>query len=114
MDFLFGLPRMSGGFDEIWIIVDRFTKTANFILIKQIFPLDKLARLYVNKILSQYGTPISIISYRDSRFTLMFGPKLQEALGTRLRFSTAFHQQINGEFERTIQTLEDVLRACTL
>ena len=61
MDFLFGLPKTPSGYDEIWVIVDRFTKTARFLPVKVIFTLDKLAKLYVDKVVSQYGTPVSII-----------------------------------------------------
>ena len=114
MDFLFRLARTSSGCNGIWVIVDRFTKTARFIPIKQSFSLDKLAKLYIDKIVSQYGTPVSIVLDRDSRFTSKFCPKLQDALRTNLRFSTVFHPPINGQFERTIQTLEDILRAYIL
>ncbi|KAA0051348.1 reverse transcriptase [Cucumis melo var. makuwa] len=114
MDFLFGLPRTSSGHDGIWVIVDRLTKTARFILIKMTSTLDQLARLYVDKIVSQYGVPVSIVSERDPRFTSKFWPSLQKAMGTGLKFSTSFHPQIDGQSERTIQTLEDMLRACVL
>ncbi|KAA0035225.1 DNA/RNA polymerases superfamily protein [Cucumis melo var. makuwa] len=78
------------------------------------FTLDKQAKLYVDKIVSAYGAPVSIVSDRDSRFTSKFWPSLQQALGTKLHFSTAFHPQKDGQSERTIQTLEDMLRACAL
>ena len=61
MGFLFGLPKTPSGCDGIWVIVDRFTKTAHFIAIKQTFSLDKLAGLYIDKIVSQYGTPMFIV-----------------------------------------------------
>ncbi|KAA0047501.1 hypothetical protein E6C27_scaffold498G001280 [Cucumis melo var. makuwa] len=112
MDFLFGLPRTSNGHDGIWVIVDRLTKMARFIPIKATSTLDQLARLYVDKIVSQYGVPVSIVSDRDPRFTSKFWPSLQKAMGTRLKFSTSFHPQTDGQYERTIQTLEDMLRAC--
>ena len=54
------------------------------------------------------------MSDRDPRFTSRFWPSLQAALGTRLHFSTAFHPQTDGQSERTIQTLEDMLRACVM
>ncbi|GJU44730.1 putative reverse transcriptase domain-containing protein [Tanacetum coccineum] len=75
---------------------------------------DRLARLYLNEIVARHGVPISIIYHRDSRFTSRFWQSMQEALGTRLDMSTAYHPQINGQSERTIQTLEDMLRACVL
>ncbi|TYK05214.1 reverse transcriptase [Cucumis melo var. makuwa] len=114
MDFLFGLPRTSSGHDGIWVIVDRLTKTTRFIPIKMTSTLDQLARLYVDKIVSQYGVPVSIVSDRDPRFTSKFWPSLQKAMGTGLKFSTSFHPQTDGQSERTIQTLEDMLRACVL
>ncbi|KAL0556498.1 hypothetical protein IC582_005012 [Cucumis melo] len=114
MDFLFGLPRTSSGHDGIWVIVDRLTKRARFISIKATSTLDQLARLYVDKIASQYGVPVSIVSDRDSRFTSKFLPSLQKAMGTGLKLSTSFHPQTDGQCERTIQTLEDMLRACVL
>ncbi|KAA0040422.1 retrotransposon protein, putative, Ty3-gypsy sub-class [Cucumis melo var. makuwa] len=114
MDFLFGLPRTSSGHDGIWVIVDRLTKMARFIPVKVISTLDQLARLYVEKIMSQYGVPVSIVSDRDPRFTSKFWPSLQKAIGIGLKFSTSFHPQTDGHSKRTIQTLEDMLRACVL
>lgn len=66
MDFLFGLPKTSSGCNEIWVVVDKFTKAAHFILTKKTFSFNKLAKLYINKIVSQYKTPMSIVSDRDS------------------------------------------------
>lgn len=64
-DFLFGLPRLSSGYDEIWMIVDRLTKTYKFLPVKMSFNLDKLVMIYVDKIVSQYGAPVSIVFDRD-------------------------------------------------
>ncbi|KAL4028402.1 hypothetical protein IC575_011598 [Cucumis melo] len=114
MDFLFGLPRTSSGHDDIWVIVDRLTKSTRFIPIKMTSTFDQLARLYVDKIVSQYGVPMSIVSDRDPRFTSKFWPSLQKAMGIGLKFSTSFHPQTDGQSERTIQTLEEMLRACDL
>lgn len=72
MDFLFGLLKMPIGSDGLWILVDRFTKTARFIPVKQTFFQDKLAKLYINRIVSSYVTPIFIVSDRDPRFTSKF------------------------------------------
>ena len=91
MDFLFGLPRTPSGYDGIWVIVDRLTKTARFLPVKATSTLDQLAKLYVDRVISQYGAPVSIVSDRDPRFTSKFWPSLQHALGTKLKFSTAFH-----------------------
>ncbi|GJS31723.1 putative reverse transcriptase domain-containing protein [Tanacetum coccineum] len=78
------------------------------------YKMDRLARLYLNEIVARHGVPISIISDRDSCFTSRFWQSMQEALGTRLDMSTAYHPQTDGQSERTIQTLEDMLRACVL
>ncbi|GKC31103.1 putative reverse transcriptase domain-containing protein, partial [Tanacetum coccineum] len=78
------------------------------------YKMDRLARLYLNEIGARHGVPISIISDRDSRFTSRFWQLIQEAFGTRLDMSTAYHPQTDGESERTIQTLEDMLRSCIL
>ncbi|GJV56689.1 putative reverse transcriptase domain-containing protein [Tanacetum coccineum] len=78
------------------------------------YKMNRLARLYLNEIVARHGVPISIISDRDSRFTSRFWQSMQEALGTRLDMSTAYHPQTDGQSERTIQTLEDMLRACVL
>ncbi|GJR35485.1 putative reverse transcriptase domain-containing protein [Tanacetum coccineum] len=76
------------------------------------YKMDTLARLYLNKIIARHGVPISIISDRDSRFTSRFWQLMQEALGTRLDMSTAYHIQIDSQSKRTIQTLKDMLWAC--
>ncbi|KAJ9539016.1 hypothetical protein OSB04_031749 [Centaurea solstitialis] len=78
------------------------------------YSIDKLAQLYVDEIVMRHGIPISIISDRDSRFTSRFWQSLQATLGTRVDLSTAYHPQTDGQTERTIQTLEDMLRACVL
>ena len=114
MDFVVGLPRCQSGYDEIWVIVDRLTKSAHFLPMKNSDSIEKFAELYVKEIVRLHGTPVSIVSDRDPWFTSRFWPSLHRALGTRLHFSTAFHPQTDGQSERTIQTLEDMLRACVL
>ena len=76
--------------------------------------MDKLAEIYVREIVRLHGAPVLIVSDRDPRFTSRFWPSLQEALGTKLKFSTTFYPQTDGQSERTIQTLEDMLRACVI
>ena len=90
------------------------TKTAHFLPIRMNYSLDQLAHLYANEIVRLHGVPATIVSDRDPRFTSHFWGGVQKALGTRLNFSTAFHPQTDGQSERTIQTLEDMLRACAL
>ncbi|KAL5558610.1 hypothetical protein UlMin_034821 [Ulmus minor] len=78
------------------------------------FSLEQLANLYVQEIVRLHGVPKSIVSDRDARFTSKFWRSVQRAMGTTLNFSTAFHPQTDGQSERTIQILEDMLRACVL
>ncbi|GKF31139.1 putative reverse transcriptase domain-containing protein, partial [Tanacetum coccineum] len=111
MDFVTKLPRTSSGHDTIWVIVDRLTKFAHFLPMREDYKMD---RLYLNKIVARHGVPISIISDRDSRFTSRFWQSMQEALGTRFDMSTTYYPQTDGQSERTIQTLEDMLRVCVL
>ncbi|GJY29283.1 putative reverse transcriptase domain-containing protein [Tanacetum coccineum] len=84
MDFVTKLPKTSSGQDTIWEVVSR------------------------------HGVPVSIISDRDSKFTSNFWQSLNKSLGTQLDMSTAYHPQTDGQSERTIQTLEDMLRACVI
>ena len=114
MDFVSGLPLTLGKKDAIWVIVDRLTKSAHFIPVRIDYSPNKLAELCISKIVRLHGVPISIISDRDPRFTSRFWKKLQDALGTKLHFSTAFHPQTDGQSERIIQILEDMLRCCIL
>ncbi|GKB92100.1 putative reverse transcriptase domain-containing protein [Tanacetum coccineum] len=93
---------------------DRLTKSAHFLPMREDYKMDRLARLYLNVIVARHGVPILIIPDRDSRFTSRFWQSMQEALGTRLDMSTAYHPQTDGQSERTIQTLEDMFRACVL
>ncbi|GJS75974.1 putative reverse transcriptase domain-containing protein [Tanacetum coccineum] len=97
MDFVTKLPRTSSGNDTIWVIVNRLTKSAHFLPMR--YKMDRLARLYLNEILARHGVPISIISGRDNRFTSRFWQSMQEALGTRLDMSTAYHPQTDGQSE---------------
>ncbi|GJW87099.1 putative reverse transcriptase domain-containing protein [Tanacetum coccineum] len=116
MDFVMKLLRTSSGHEAIWVIVDWLTKSAHFLPMREDYKMDRLARLHLNEIIFRHGVPIliPIISDRDSHFTSRFWQSMQEALGTRLDMSTAYHPQTDGQSERTIQTLEDMLRACVL
>ncbi|GJV27189.1 putative reverse transcriptase domain-containing protein [Tanacetum coccineum] len=112
MDFITKLPRTSSGHDSIWVIVDRLTKSAHFLPMGEDYKMDRLARLYLNEIVDRHGVPVSIISDRDSRFTSRFWQTMQEALGTKLDMSMAYHPQTDVQSECSIQTLKDMLRAC--
>ncbi|XP_062113714.1 uncharacterized protein LOC133825292, partial [Humulus lupulus] len=114
MDFVVGLPKTVGQHDSVWVIVDRYTKSAHFLPVKTTYTVEQYAELYVKEIVRLHGAPRSIVSDRDPTFTSKFWKSLQKAMGTQLRFSTAYHPQTDGQSERTIQILEDMLRACVL
>ncbi|KAA3485200.1 integrase [Gossypium australe] len=96
MDFISGLPLSPKKKDAIWVAVDRLTKSVHFMLVRIDFSLDILAELYISEIVRLHGVLVSIILDRDPSFTSRFWKKLQEALGTQLQFSTAFHPQKDG------------------
>nr|GEU81636.1 putative reverse transcriptase domain-containing protein [Tanacetum cinerariifolium] len=110
MDFVTKLPRTNSGHGTIWVIVDRLTKSDHFLPMREDYKMDRLARLIV----ARHGVSISIMYDRDIHFTSRFWQTMQEALGTKLDISTAYHPQTDGQSKRTIQTLEDMLRACVL
>ncbi|WOG95287.1 hypothetical protein DCAR_0414599 [Daucus carota subsp. sativus] len=114
MDFVVGLPRTRANHDAIWVIIDRLTKSAHFLPINERFSLDKSVHLYLKEIVVRHGVPVSIVSDRDPRFNSRFWKSFQECLGTKLNMSTAYHPQTDGQSERTIQTIEDMLRVCAL
>ncbi|GKG17679.1 reverse transcriptase domain-containing protein, partial [Tanacetum coccineum] len=113
-DFVTKLPKLSQGYDTNWVIVDRLTKSAIFVPMRETGPMDKLARMYLKEVVTRNGIPVSIICDRDPRFASNFWRLLQNALGTNLDMSTTYHPQTDGQSERTIQTLEDMLRACVI
>ncbi|GJY45348.1 putative reverse transcriptase domain-containing protein [Tanacetum coccineum] len=92
--------------------VDRLTKSAYFLATREDYSMEKFSRLYTDEIVARHGVPVSIISDRDGRFASQFWRSLHKALGMRLDMSKAYHPQTDGQSERTIQTLEDMLRAC--
>ena len=114
MDFIVGLPRSQRGNDAIWVITDRLTKVAHFIPVKTTYSTQSLAKLYLSRIVCLHGVPKTIISDRGTQFVSKFWEHLQQAPGTQLAFSTAYHPQTDGQTERVNQILEDKLRACVL
>ena len=114
MDFVTHLPRTPQGHDAVWVIVDRLMKSAHFLVMRMTFTLERFYRLYIREVVRLHGVPISIVSDRDPRFTAYFWKIFKKAIGTRLTMSTTFHPQTDGQSERTIQVLEDMLRACVL
>ena len=114
MDFVTHLPRTQQKHDAVWVIVDRLTKSAHFLVVRMTFALERFCRLYIREIVRLHGVPVSIVSDKDPRFTAHFWKSFQKAMGTRLTMSTTFDPQTDGQSERTIQVLEDMLRACVL
>nr|GEX73603.1 putative reverse transcriptase domain-containing protein [Tanacetum cinerariifolium] len=114
IDLVTKFPRNSDGYDAIWVIVDRLTKSAPFLPIREDYKTEKLARIYINEIVARHGVSVSIILDCDGRFTSHLWQALQEVLGTKLHMSTAYHPKTDGQSERTIQTMEDMLRACVM
>ncbi|KAJ9558815.1 LOW QUALITY PROTEIN: hypothetical protein OSB04_013429 [Centaurea solstitialis] len=88
-----GLPRTIRKHDAIWVVVDRLTKSAHFIVIREVSSSEALADIYVREIVARHGVPVTVISDRDVRFTSRFWSKFHEELGTKLQFSTTFHPQ---------------------
>jgi hypothetical protein len=114
MDFIVGLPCTRDEYDSIWVIVDRLTKVAHFIPVRTTYTGEKLAEVYMTRIVCLHGVPKKIVSDRGTQFTSRFWEKLHESMDTKLNFSSAYHPQTDGQTERTNQILEDMLRACAL
>nr|GEU81639.1 putative reverse transcriptase domain-containing protein [Tanacetum cinerariifolium] len=114
MDFITKLPKTTNGYDTIWVIFDHLTKSAHFLPMRENDPIENLMKLYIKEIATRHRVPVFIISVRDGRFMSLFWKALYKALGTRLDMSIAYHPETNVQSERTIQTLEDMLRACLI
>ena len=98
----------------MWVIVDWLTKATHFLAVQMTFVLEEFCRLYIREIVWLHGVLVSIISDKDPRFMTHFWKSFQKAMGTQLMMSIAFHPQTDGQSERTIQVLEDVVRALVL
>jgi len=109
MDFITDLPT-SEECDQLWVIIDRFTKMAHFLPPKEKTAAD-LARTFAKEVWRFHGLPTDIVSDRDSRFTSETWKELLQLLGIRPRMSTAFHPETDGQTERLNQTIEAYLRA---
>ena len=102
MDFVVGLPRSPRGNNAIWLIVNRLTKSARFIPFRVRQSTAALAEKYMQEIVRLHGVLVSNVSDRNTRFMSRFWDSLQKSLGSKLKFSTAFHPQTDGQSERTI------------
>ncbi|PKI38237.1 hypothetical protein CRG98_041376 [Punica granatum] len=114
MDFFTGLPRTQRGQDSIWVIVDTLTKSARFLPVRTTFGADQLAQLFIKEIMRLHGVSVSIVSDRGSYFTSKYWNSFVTAMGMKLNLTIAFHPESDGQSERIIQTLEDMLRACVI
>ena len=114
MDFMVGLPRSQHNHDVIWAIMDRLTKMVHFIAYDMTYSLEDLSHLYIQCIVQLYGIPVTIVSNKDLRFMVEFKMSLWTALGTSLHLTSAFHPQTDGQTERVIQVMEDMLQACVI
>src|SRR3954467_4542835 len=113
-DFITGFPKTQKGNDAIFVVIDRLSKVAHFLPVRESITASQLAYLYVSRIVSLHGVPLEINSDRGSIFTSRFWESFQNAMGTHLSFSTAYHPQFSGQVERVNQILEDMLRACVI
>src|SRR5688572_14017728 len=100
MDFVTGLPKVRGGYDSTWVIVDRLTKSAHFIPVKTTYQDEELAKIYLKEIMKLHGAPRSIISNRGTQFTSHYWKSFERALGTKVKLSTDFHPRMDGLAER--------------
>jgi hypothetical protein len=114
MDFIVGLPRTSRGYNSIWVIVDRLTKSAHFIHVATTYRVGQYAELYISHVVRYHGIPKTIISDRGCIFVTRFWEQLHECLGTHLIRSSAYNHQTDGQMGRVNQIIEDMLRACVL
>ncbi|KAG8083445.1 hypothetical protein GUJ93_ZPchr0015g6658 [Zizania palustris] len=112
MDFIEGLPT-SEGYNTILVVVDRFSKFAHFLALKHPFTALHVAKLFLDRIVSLYGIPTSLVSDRDRVFTSTFWQLLFKQLSVSLNISTAYHPQTDGQMERVNQCLEMYLRSAT-
>jgi hypothetical protein len=91
MDFIVGLPRTAKGFDSIWVIIDRLTRTTHFLPVKTYYPIITYAQIYVARILSLHGIPKMIVSDQGPQFVSMFWEELHKSMGTKLLHSSVYH-----------------------
>jgi transposase InsO family protein len=114
MDVIVGLPLAARKKDSIWVIVDRFTKTAHFIAVHTTYSVQQYVELYMDQIVHLHGIAKTISSGRGTQFVASFLEQLHECLGTKLIRSSSYHPQTDSQTERINQILEDMLRASIL
>lgn len=102
MDFVSGLPFTLSKKNSVLVVMDWLTKSAHILLVNTTYSLEKLVDIYIAEIVHLHGIPFSIVSDRDSRFASRFWNQLQNSLGPKLKFSTTFHPQTNGQSESCV------------
>ena len=107
MDFITGLPRFRRQHDSIWVIVDRMTMSSRFLSVKTTYSTEDYTNLYHQEVVRLHGVPVSIIFDKGAQFMKSF----QKGLSSKINISTTFYPQLDGQTERTIHTLEDMLIA---
>lgn len=114
VDFIIDLSLIRRQDDSIWMFVDKVTKFEKFFPIKSTNSEDEYTNLYFNKLVSLQGVPFSIISNKGPMFTSTFLKSFYKGIGNHVNLCTTFHPQIIGKAECTIQTYEEILRACVI
>ena len=109
-DFITGLPRTTAGHDTVILWCDKYSKMIHFAPTVSTIDAPGYANLYINNVVKHHGIPIQVISDRDPRFTSSFWRAVCLQLGTKLKMSTAYHPQTDGQTERNNRTLEEALR----
>jgi hypothetical protein len=107
-------PHTSCGYNSIWVIVDRLTKSAHFIHVSTTYRVKQYAKLYISHIVRYHGIPKTIISDRWSNFVAHFWEQLHDYLGTHLIRSSSYHPQTDGQTKRVNQIIEDMICTCVL
>jgi hypothetical protein len=110
MDFITKLPRIAKQHDSIMVVVDKLSKAAHFIPVKSVHKATNIVEIYMREIAKLHGVPKTIVSDRDSKFTLNFWKGLFKGFGTNLNFSIAYHPETDGQTKRVNRVIEDMLR----
>ena len=102
MDFVVGLPQTQNQYDSIWVVLDRLTKSSKFSLVKSTYSVEDNTRIFIYEIVCCHGIPLYMISNWGAQFTYRFWRSFQKGLGTKVKLSTSFHPQMDGQAEYTI------------
>ena len=111
MGFIRGIPKVTGGFDSIFVIVDKITKVAHLVPVKTTSAAPDIAHLFVKEIIRLHDIPTRINSDQDAKFTSKFWQALFQSVGTQLNLSSAYHPKIDGQTKRVNQVIENMLRS---